>query len=187
VTDNVASDERDEALVRRALAGDAPAYASLVRRYRRAALARALAIVLDAFDADDVAQEAFVQAYEQLATLRDPARFGAWLLTIVHRRSLNALRASTRRRTTALSDSLPDHSASAGIDASSDAPSRPALLAALASLSPTQRTVVLLADLEDLPHEKIARAVGCSVTMSRRHLSDGRRRLRELLTQEKRR
>ena len=85
----VATEQSDEGLVHRTLAGEQNAFADLVRRYRRAALARALAILGDPAEADDIAQEAFVHAYEQLATCRQPARFAAWLLTIVHRRSLN--------------------------------------------------------------------------------------------------
>ena len=181
-------DDRDEELVRRTLAGDATAYASLVRRHRRAALARALAIVGDTFEAEDVAQDSFVQGYEQLATLRDHARFATWLLTIVHRRSLNALRSASRRRAVDLDDAIPDGAANTASDVvDATHRSRAALLAALASLSPVQRTVVLLADLEEWPHDRIAATVGCSVVMSRRHLSDARRRLRELLTQEERR
>src|ERR1700733_4323783 len=112
VTDTAIPEAGDDALVQRTLGGDATAYEALVRRYRRAAGARALAIVVDTYEAEDVAQEAFVQGYEQLATLRDGSRFEGWLLTIVHRRALNALRARKRRRTAALSDSLPDPSAS---------------------------------------------------------------------------
>jgi len=85
----VATEQSDEGLVHRTLAGEQNAFADLVRRCRRAALARALAILGDPAEADDIAQEAFVHAYEQLATCRQPARFAAWLLTIVHRRSLN--------------------------------------------------------------------------------------------------
>jgi RNA polymerase sigma-70 factor, ECF subfamily len=183
----VTIDDRDEDLVRRTLAGDAAAYGSLVRGYRRAALAHALAIVGDTFAAEDVAQDAFVQAYEQLATLRDHSRFAAWLLTIVHRRSLNALRSEKRRRAALLTDAMPDRAAIAEDDALATRASRAALLAAIASLSPVQRTVVLLSDLEGWPHERIATTVGCSVVMSRRHLSYARKRLRELLAQEGRR
>jgi len=183
----VTIDDRDEDLVRRTLAGDAAAYGSLVRSYRRTALAHALAIVGDTFAAEDVAQDAFVQAYDQLATLRDHSRFAAWLLTIVRRRSLNALRSEKRRRAAPLTDAMPDRSAIAWDDAVATRTTRAALLAALSSLTPAQRTVVLLSDLEAWPHERIAKIVGCSVVMSRRHLSDARKRLRELLAQEEHR
>jgi RNA polymerase sigma-70 factor (ECF subfamily) len=178
----VTSDEPDEYHVRRTLAGDPEAFGPLVRRHRRAALARALAIVLDPLEADDVAQAAFVQAYEQLATLRDPSRFESWLMTIVHRRALNALRSERRRRTEPLTDAIRDDSQATADAATAERAGERALLEALAQLSEVQRTVVLLADLEDWPHRRIADALGCSLEMSRRHLSDARRRLRQLLS-----
>ncbi|HLB08578.1 MAG TPA: RNA polymerase sigma factor [Gemmatimonadaceae bacterium] len=180
-------DESDEPLVRGTLAGDATAFESLVRRYRRAALARALSIVGNSFAAEDVAQDAFVQAYEQLATLREHARFGAWLLMIVHRRSLNALRAEKRRRAVPLTDAIPDRTARATDGSADPRASRASILVAMRALTEVQCTVVLLADLEGWPHERIATTVGCSIAMSRRHLSDARKRLRELLAQEVRR
>ncbi|MDQ2766142.1 MAG: sigma-70 family RNA polymerase sigma factor [Gemmatimonadota bacterium] len=175
------SEYRDDELVRRTLAGDAEAFAPLVRRHRRAVLARALAVALDPLDADDIAQGAFVQAYEQLATLREPARFEVWLMTIVHRRALNFIRAEKRRRSEPLSDAIPDRARASAETALANHDLRTTLLAALAKLSLVQRSVVLLADLEDWSHERIAQSLGCSVVMSRRHLSDARRRLRELL------
>jgi RNA polymerase sigma-70 factor (ECF subfamily) len=178
---NVTRDDRDDELVQRTLTGDSEAFAPLVRRHRRAALARALAIVLDPLDADDVAQGAFVQAYEQLATLRDPARFEVWLMTIVHRRALNFIRAEKRRRIEPLTDAIPDRAGSSADVGLANRALRSELLAALAQLSLVQRSVVLLADLEGWPHERIALSLGCSVVMSRRHLSDARRHLRALL------
>ncbi|MEO7457340.1 MAG: sigma-70 family RNA polymerase sigma factor [Gemmatimonadaceae bacterium] len=173
----------DGALVHRTLQGDSTAFAELVRRYRRTALLRALAIVGDHADADDVAQEAFVHAYGQLANCRDPARFGAWLLTIVQRRALNAARAARRRRTDSLDQVAPIASNSPHPGANVERGDlRRVLLDALRTLSPVQREVVLLADVEQLSHASIADALGLSVLMSRRHLSDARRRLRAILS-----
>jgi RNA polymerase sigma-70 factor (ECF subfamily) len=171
----------DEELVNRVLAGETAAYADLVCRHRRAALARALAVVGEPADADDVAQDAFVQAYDQLATCRNRARFGAWLLTIVHRRALNHLRTVRRRRAVPLDDALPAPNDAHLVRAERD-DLRRRLLDALATLPAVQREVVLLADVEHRSHAEIAATTGLSVTMSRRHLSDARRRLRALLT-----
>jgi len=172
----------DEALVHRTLAGAEDAFAVLVRRHRRAALARALALLGDPAEADDIAQEAFVHAYEQLATCRQPARFAAWLLTIVHRQSLNRLRTIRRRRLVPLDDSMPSEHSDAPVRMLERADLRARLLAALARLAPVQREIVLLADVEHWSHDRIAKAIGVSVLMSRRHLSDARRRLRDLLS-----
>jgi RNA polymerase sigma-70 factor (ECF subfamily) len=178
----VATEPSDEQLVQRTLGGEQQAFAVLVRRYRRAALARALAILGDPADADDIAQEAFVHAYEQLATCRQPSRFAAWLLTIVHRRSLNALRTTKRRRLAPLDDTMVAERSDAPVRELERADLRTQLLAALARLAPLQREVVLLADVEHWSHDRIAAATGISVLMSRRHLSDARKRLRALLT-----
>ncbi len=179
---DVATESTDEELVHRTLAGEQNAFTGLVRRHRRAALARALAILGDPADADDIAQEAFVHAYEQLATCRHPDRIAAWLLTIVHRRSLNRLRGDRRRRVVPLDETVPAAGPDAPIANLERADLRSRLLAALSRLAPIQREVVLLADVEHWPHDRIAAATGISVLMSRRHLSDARRRLRTLLS-----
>jgi RNA polymerase sigma-70 factor, ECF subfamily len=177
----VATELTDEVLVSRTLAGEKDAFEALVRRHRRTALARALAILGDPADADDIAQEAFVHAYEQLATCRQPDRFAAWLLTIVHRRSLNRLRTIRRQRLVPLEETLPADRSDAPIRDLERADLRARLLAALAQLTPIQREIVLLADVEHWSHDQIASATGISILMSRRHLSDARRRLRTLL------
>lgn len=178
----MATELTDEELVHRTLAGEQDAFAELVRRHRRAALARALGLLGDPAEADDIAQEAFVHAHEQLATCRHPSRFSAWLLTIVHRRSLNRLRSIRRRRLVPLDDTIPAERHDAPIRELERADLRARLVAALSRLAPIQREIVLLADIEHWSHDQIAQATGVSVLMSRRHLSDARRRLRDLLS-----
>jgi RNA polymerase sigma-70 factor (ECF subfamily) len=82
----------DASLVASALAGDRQAHRDLHDRYRPAAwrLARGFAD-LDADDVDDVVQEAFVRAFRSLAKLKEPARFGPWLLVIARNRALSRL------------------------------------------------------------------------------------------------
>lgn len=177
----------DAELVGRTLAGDTAAYAELVRRYRRAALARALAVLGDSNEAEDVAQDSFVQAYDQLATCRDPSRFGAWMLTIAHRSALNRARSIRRRRAVSMETAAAESGAyGTAVNQGSDTLDRvelqEKLMRALGQLSPVQREVVLLADLEDWSHAEIAEKTGVSVAMSRRHLSDARRKLRAVLS-----
>ena len=176
-----ANDERDEALVQRTLEGDKRAFEALVRRYRRAAITCALGVVGDWADAEDVAQDSFFRAYEQLALCREPARFGGWLMMIVRRRALNHRRSVIRRRTAPLLDSIPseDRGVQHGME---EADTRRVLVAAFQHLTPLQRSVVVFADVEQWAHQRIAEALGISVVMSRRHLSDARRKLREILS-----
>lgn len=86
----------DAALVARALAGDRAAHRGLYDRHRPAVyrLARGFG-ALDRDDVDDVVQDAFVRAFASLAKLKEPARFGPWVLTIARNRALSRL---ARRR-----------------------------------------------------------------------------------------
>jgi RNA polymerase sigma-70 factor, ECF subfamily len=172
----------DAALVARTLDGDERAFELLVRRYRRVALARALAVLSDPEDAEDVVQDAFIEAHDQLRTLRDPARVGPWLMTAVRNRALNTERSRRRRRTVAIEDDLPLDAHQSTDRQLMREDMRRELLLALRRLSGVQREVVLLADLEGCAHAEIARLLGISVLMSRRHLSDARQRLRDYLT-----
>jgi DNA-directed RNA polymerase specialized sigma24 family protein len=69
--------EGDRELVLAARAGDEDAFAELGRLHRSRARAAAHVLVRDPDEAEDVAQDALLQAYLRLETLRDPARFGA--------------------------------------------------------------------------------------------------------------
>jgi RNA polymerase sigma-70 factor (ECF subfamily) len=79
-------------LVMTAQAGDAAACETLVRRYQDFAYAVAFAKVGDRQLAQDVAQEAFLQAHRDLESLREPRAFGAWLRRLVARHSDRLLR-----------------------------------------------------------------------------------------------
>jgi RNA polymerase sigma-70 factor (ECF subfamily) len=75
--------ERTSALVRRGQAGDADAFAEIVRAYQDLAVAYATSILSDCHLAEDAARESFVEANRALPALREPAAFGAWFRRIV--------------------------------------------------------------------------------------------------------
>ena len=166
-------------LVRAARRGDAAATEELIRRHLRAAYAVALAVLGRPADAEDIAQDAFLVAIERLDECRDPARFSGWLVQIVRNRALHAVE---KRR-------LRDPSPSGADEASdvvahvpaSDVVLRGRLLAALATLSPVQREVVLLHDLDGWTHAEIADALGLTETNCRQHLFTARKALRARL------
>lgn len=162
-------------LVARARRGEPAAFDQLVRRHLRAAYAVALAVLGRPADADDVAQEAFVAALERLDDCREPARFSGWLVRIVRNRALHALE---KRK---LRDPHDDVEIAAP-GTPGDVVLRAHLLAALAALSPTQREVVLLHDLDGWTHAEIADALGLTETNCRQHLFAARRALRAELS-----
>lgn len=86
----------DLALVRRAQAGDVEAFGELVERNRGAVFRAALAAVGSAIEADDVAQEAFVTAFQKLDGFRGEAAFKTWLLSITWRKAIDRRKSVSR-------------------------------------------------------------------------------------------
>jgi RNA polymerase sigma-70 factor (ECF subfamily) len=86
----------DLALVRRAQAGDVEAFGELVERHRRAVFRAALAAVRSPTEADEVAQEAFVTAFQKLPGFRGESSFKTWLLAITWRKGIDRRKSLTR-------------------------------------------------------------------------------------------
>ena len=88
--------DADSALVEQALAGEAKDFGPIVKRYWGAVLGVALARLRSFEDAEDVAQQVFIEAFDRLGNLRDAKRLGAWLRSIAIHRSINYLKRSQR-------------------------------------------------------------------------------------------
>ncbi|NIA16596.1 MAG: sigma-70 family RNA polymerase sigma factor, partial [Nitrospiraceae bacterium] len=88
----------DSELVTRILAGEERRFAALVERYTGCVWAVCSSYIANRADCEDVVQDVFVRAYMRLRTLRDPVALGQWLAQIARRRSLEHLRATSRRR-----------------------------------------------------------------------------------------
>ncbi|MEX0824585.1 MAG: sigma-70 family RNA polymerase sigma factor [Pirellulaceae bacterium] len=82
-------------LVRAAQAGDRDAFGELFERYRAGILAQAMRRMRNADEAEELAQDVFIQAMEKIDQLRVPEAFGGWLRRIVHRMAINR---ATRRQ-----------------------------------------------------------------------------------------
>jgi len=177
--------DSDAALVARARLGDAAAFDALLRRHFRAAYLVALALTGERADAEDVCQEAFLRSWERLDDCRSPERFAGWLVRIVrntahnHRDYLAVRRAAPLDEAAAVVARASPGASPADDAARAELAAR--LRAALLRLPAAQREIVLLHDLEGWRHREIAATLGTSETMSRRHLSDARRTLRDLL------
>jgi RNA polymerase sigma-70 factor (ECF subfamily) len=173
--------ESDASLVARVRMGDSAAFEALLRRHFRAAYLVALARVGEPADAEDVCQEGFLRSWESIHECRDPSRFSAWLIRIVRNTALNRREYLDVRATESLDGLMPYASASRTDHRTDQEELRGALQRALAQLPVIQREVVLLHDLEGLAHGEVAARLDLSVLMSRRHLSDARKRLRAIL------
>ena len=127
-------------------------------------------------EAEDCFQETFIAALRAYPRLRRDSNLRAWVLTIAHRKALDAHRERARRALPVADPGAVD-SRSAAAPAERDE----ALWGAVHRLPERQRAAVLLRFLADLPHRDIAAAIGCSEQAARRSLHEGLVKLRKVV------
>jgi RNA polymerase sigma factor (sigma-70 family) len=165
-------------LVLRAQKRDPDAFAALIARFERTALAVALAQVRDAHQAGDAVQEGFLRAWQELPRLQEPARFGGWLLQIIRNAAIDA-----RRRIRPSVAEFPDLAARDADPAqTAEAADRAARVkAALDGLDDVTRMAVMLRYYEGLSAKEIGEALELSPASIDMRLSRARGQLRDLL------
>jgi RNA polymerase sigma-70 factor, ECF subfamily len=166
---------RDEAqMIAAILAGDWELYHSLIQPYELSVYRMAMSFVKDETEAEDVAQEAFLKAFRNLANFRGESKFSTWLISI----TLNEARRRLRRLSTARMESLDDSPDEGGKVSPAllrdwrEIPSealerrevRALLQRAIEELSPIYREVVVLRDIEELSIEETAGALSISIS-----------------------
>jgi RNA polymerase sigma factor (sigma-70 family) len=168
---------RDESAIAALLAsarrGDAAAFGRLVQMFLPAVTAGALAIVQWRESAEDVAQIAFLRAWQSLSSLQADAAFASWLLTITRNCARNWLRDHAGQA------KLLDESAAAGVAA--PLPRDDELPAAVQKLPDELREAVLLRYVSDLSYEEIAAALGAPLSVVRDRLYRAKQALQEFL------
>jgi RNA polymerase sigma-70 factor (ECF subfamily) len=176
------SDQDMAALVERAADGEREAFDELVRLTHRDAFGLAIRLTGNEEDARDVMQDAYLRAYRSIGRFRGDARFSTWLYRIVANTASTHLSRRGRHRHEELVDDAvvvdqhPDHDP---VAAAETADLRDQLDDAILNLPPRLRSVVVLRDIYDLPHEAIAEELGISVSAAKVRLHRARRRLRE--------
>lgn len=172
------SQEREAELVRAARAGSREAFDELVEWHGRTVLRYLGGMSGPGVEAEDLAQEALLQAYRRITTFSPGTDFRAWLLTIAYHTWVHAVR--RKRRPVAR-----DHEELGRLPApeapAQDGDLRENLRAALATLPDEQRMVVVLRFGEGLSHTEIARITGAEVATVRWRLFRARQVLRKTL------
>jgi RNA polymerase sigma factor (sigma-70 family) len=166
------------AIVRAAQSGDERAFAALVAAFQDVAVAYATSLVRDYHLAEDATQEAFVDAYRALASLREPAAFPTWLRRIVFKHCDRI----TRRKEHTLTPltvalEIASNSPSA-LDALERRETTHALHTAIAALSDAEQRAVLLFYMGDQSLAAIADFLGVTPNAVKTRLYSARRRLR---------
>lgn len=157
--------------------GDVEAFAPLVAAHQRVVYRIALRITGNPQEAEDVAQEAFVRAFERLDRF-DPARpFAPWLYRIVHNLALNRVR---RDRTPAvLGDWLEDERGTGPEAAAIAAETLERLRQAIAGLPENYRRVIVLRHFEGLSYQQMCAALGVPLSDVKSWLFRARRALQK--------
>lgn len=191
-TEDPSPEPSDVELVDLARGGDYSAYEELIRRYQRRVYALVYNMTSHKEDAEDLVQEVFVKAYRSLDGFKGDASFYTWIYRIAVNRTINFLK---KRKRKAGDVSLDDMDQAVERDPAfvelraRESPVRDVTLtelqkklnAALQTLSEKHRTVVVLHDIQGMPHEDIARIMKCSVGTVRSRLFYARQHLQREL------
>jgi RNA polymerase sigma-70 factor, ECF subfamily len=182
----------DAALMLRVKRGDDAAFAELVEKYKQPVMNLVYRTLRDATEAEDLAQNVFLQVHKSAHRYEATARFSTWLFTIARNLSLNEIRRRTRHPADSLESTQQeneDQPARQFEDVKTALP-QDALLhreleqkieQALAELPETQRTAILLCRRDDLSYEDIAEIIGCSLSATKSLIHRGRETLKQKL------
>jgi len=182
-------DREEECLIERCLQGDVEAFRPLVQRYQRLAFSVALRMLGSRADAEDIAQQAFVDAFNALDRFDGEGRhhaFSTWLLRIAVNRSKDVLK-SKRRTEEPLQREVGGGEAAFAYDPptpeanASSGESRARLENALLKLPTKYREVLVLKDAEDLSYEEIRSILQLPITTLKIRVVRARAMLREIV------
>jgi RNA polymerase sigma-70 factor (ECF subfamily) len=174
--------------IRLAQQGDAGAFERIYRLHSRRVYALCLRMVGNTAEAEDLAQDAFLQLFRKIGTFRGESAFSTWL----HRLAVNVVLMKLRKKTlpaTSLEETTDPDDESSGPRREIGAPDlvlsgsidRVHLERAIEQLPPGYRQVFVLHDVQGFEHNEIAKLMECSIGNSKSQLHKARMRLRELL------
>lgn len=191
-------DLSDRALIDKfLLTKDFTSYSTLVRRYQNRVYSAAFRILGNAEEAEEVVQDTFVRAHQNLDKFRHQCQFSSWVLRICHNRCLDIMRVKLRRSNLQINTSYVHERED--LDLSLDtigqlADNQPGpaqqldsieqeqiVAESLQKLPYEQRIVLVLHDIEGLSYQEIADVVGEKIGTVRSRLHYGRLKLRQLL------
>jgi RNA polymerase sigma-70 factor (ECF subfamily) len=175
--------ETETDLIGRAREGDTAAFGEIIRRYQNLVFATAFQILRDRALAEDVAQEAFVKAFQSLQDLRTESSFPPWLRKITRNLALASRKEHGRFRALEEAGTLQAPAADTASDAEWEKREADAfgeeVGRIVSSLSDTLRFPVLLCHVDDLSTRNAARFLGITEGALRKRLHDGKKKLQE--------
>lgn len=176
----------DHALTRAAAGGDMGAFEQLYERHNRRVYSVCLRMTQNAAEAEDLAQEVFIQLFRKIGSFRGESAFTTWL----HRLTVNQVLMHFRKRSVKLERTTDEGDTPVQIVRGTENPDKMPVLdrisleRALKQLPPGYRSVFVLHDIEGHDHAEIAKIIGVAVGTSKSQLHKARMKLRRLLKKE---
>jgi RNA polymerase sigma-70 factor, ECF subfamily len=171
-------------IIEKAMAGDMRAFRMLVEKHQSFVLSLAYRFVRDSNEAEDITQEAFVRLWKNLHKYRHEVKLTTWLYKIVTNLCLDYLKSSTRKysqRATSVDDEMKLTVASTPDQSLLDDELRNALLKMSEELTPKQKAVFVLRDLEELDVQEVSQILNESAANIKSNLYYARLKMSELI------
>ena len=178
--------EQESAVIKSVLNGNVNAFEALVREYEKNVYNLALRMTGSSEDAYDMSQEAFIKAYNSLASFRGDSKFSVWLYRIVSNVCLDYIRSRSRKPSVSLSAENEDGE-EVEIDIADEEQTpenlldrrltRDAVQRGLQSLPPDHREILLLREIQGLSYEEISEALGLEVGTVKSRIFRARKKL----------
>lgn len=182
----------DTKLMLRVKRGDLQAFAALVEKYKQPVMNLVYRTLPDATEAEDLAQNVFVQVNKSARRYKPSAKFSTWLFTIARNLCLNEIRRRTRHPADSIDQpagtdadiaacQVPDTRFASPGDALLERELQAKVEEAIRALPDNQRMALLLCRQEELSYEEIARILGCSLSATKSLIHRARETLKERL------
>jgi len=183
----------DGAAIQAVLAGDREAFGELVKRHSRMLFRLAFRMTGNEADADDVVQDAFLRAYQKLATFESRADFGTWIYRIAVHCALDRLERRKQDQARQVSEDYDPEDGGVQVADSKPDPERLAISmeiadlqqAAMRGLTAMERTAFVLRHVEERSTEEIAAALDVTPNTAKQSVYRAVQKVRRRLTQLK--
>jgi RNA polymerase sigma-70 factor (ECF subfamily) len=173
----------DFELAQAAAGGNMPAFEEIYQRHHRRVYSICLRMLQNAFEAEDLTQDVFIQLYRKIGSFRGDSAFTTWL----HRMTVNQVLMHFRKRTVKFEKTTEEGETPVQVVPGTESPfkmpivDKIALENAIDQLPAGYKNVFMLHDVEGFEHEEVAKILGCSVGTSKSQLHKARLKLQKLL------